>query len=253
MENASSTNLHSEVEETVRMYNELKQELEDDYTGKMDKLLFFQQELAKLLDICDDMIEYNLPSHKKRGVIAELMLEEVAKRWLDFYKIQGDVICNSLLKFNNGSTSQLDLALVTDKCIFIIECKSLFGTINFDNKTLSFTSEFMEKPLTPFNQNQTHIEAFKEELTNNNLPTDMKIYNVVYIFSRGKLVEYLQPLEEDKFLLINKGAFTNLKELYDKTETTIPIDEMILTSHLLEERIPTTELTVEHINNIKRR
>lgn len=242
--------LENEIKETVKLYESVNEVLDSTYEGDIDELLYYRESLLHLLEQTDEMVEFDIKDTLKRGVLAEIMMEKLANRWLKLYHIKGKVVCNSLLNYNSqGKTSQIDIALVTDKCIFIIECKSLYGELTITSD-FGFKSEFLDSPIMPFRQNETHIKVLKEELAEIGITALPPIYNVVFIFSQGKIVNYKQHLNPLCKLLVPKGSLTELSLMYDNIEETYSPDIMEAIIDLLINRIPTVEKSVKHIKEL---
>ena len=239
-----------EVKETVRLYNILTQELEESFNDEQDELIYYRDNILHLFDNINELSDFDkLSDTSKRGVMAEIMLEKLSKRWLSINKIKGEVICNSLLNLNENKTSQLDVSIVTDKCIFIVECKSLYGEL-YITDDFGIKSKHLEEPLHPFRQNKTHIEALKNELYEKGIINIPYIYNIVFVFSRGRIMNFKQPLEENSRLLIPKGSLTVLSDLYENITSDVSETTYTTIVDLLKSKIPSIEEMVEHIENI---
>ena len=68
---------------------------------------------------------------------------------------------------HNGLTAQIDYMVFTNKCVFIIECKNLYGKIDINNKgefqrtVYSGGRYYKEGIYSPITQNERHLELIR--------------------------------------------------------------------------------------------
>lgn len=77
-------------------------------------------------------------------------------------------ILHDLYLESEGLTAQIDYLVVTKKCIFVIECKNLYGNIEINNsgdfiRTIQFGRKIKKEGIySPITQNKRHMELIKQ-------------------------------------------------------------------------------------------
>lgn len=213
--------------------------------------------MTSLLKCAEAFRPMGLEAPEARGAIAEMMCMYLIKRWLEVRKKHGVVVNGLLLDVypstpGRDDTTELDVVLVTETMICIIECKSFRGNKETDGNVIS-TKNIAKQP---WNQNQGHVVAFKNNakkyLSDVRLP---RIYNVVYMFAEGKFTEWCQPNEPDRYLLVNLGAMHLLDQLNDDSGA----DNVVLSksdidkiAQFMRDNEPTVEEQAEHVARLKK-
>lgn len=189
-----------------------------------------------------------------RGAIAEVMCHQILKSWMELEKIDGKVVCGSLIKrFPKNKkvdyTTQLDVIAITSKGILVCECKSLFGKLETDGDKI-FSANI--EPIQPWKQNKSHIEALDDNIKIDLSIRDIQYSNIVYVFSIGKFCKWNEPIEENSYLLVTKGSFARLCEIYDniKDYRKLNNDEIEKIASYLESKIPSVDDLEEHIRSL---
>ena len=83
------------------------------------------------------------------------------------------VLHDLYIKTKSGLSAQIDFLVVAPKCIYIIECKNLFGNIEINNngnfiRTINYGKKFFKEGIySPITQNERHLTVLKEMRTEN--------------------------------------------------------------------------------------
>lgn len=162
------------------------------------------------------------------------------------------IIRNAYIPYN-GTTSEIDLILITEYGIYVIESKNysgwIFGSANNKYWTQSLNKHSKYKFYNPILQNRTHINALSNYLnisknkfnsfivfSNNSklkkVPADNKYYRIMYA---NQVNEYI-----DRDIKNKNKIFTNeyMEDIYN---------------NLLPTANVTDKIKQEHINDIKQK
>ena len=113
---------------------------------------------------------------------------------------------------HNGLNAQIDFMIFTYKCVFVVECKNLYGTINIDNKgeftrSIYVSGRYRKEGIySPITQNQRHLDLIRS----------MKI--------RTKFRAFMNALTDDYFsrlfipIVVIANDKTVLNDRYAKKE-----------------------------------
>lgn len=83
------------------------------------------------------------------------------------------VLHDLYIKTKSGLSAQIDFFVVAPKCIYVIECKNLFGNIEINNngdfiRTINLGKRFYKEGIySPITQNERHLNVLKEIRTEN--------------------------------------------------------------------------------------
>lgn len=83
------------------------------------------------------------------------------------------VLHDLYIKTKSGLSAQIDFFVVAPKCIYVIECKNLFGNIEINNngdfiRTINLGKRFYKEGIySPITQNERHLTVLKEMRTEN--------------------------------------------------------------------------------------
>ncbi len=83
------------------------------------------------------------------------------------------VLHDLYIKTKSGLSAQIDFLVVAPKCIYIIECKNLFGNIEINNngdfiRTINYGKKYFKEGIySPITQNERHLNVLKELRTEN--------------------------------------------------------------------------------------
>ena len=83
------------------------------------------------------------------------------------------VLHDLYIKTKSGLSAQIDFFVVAPKCIYVIECKNLFGNIEINNsgdfiRTIQYGRKtFKEGIYSPITQNERHLKVLNECRTEN--------------------------------------------------------------------------------------
>ena len=221
------------------------------------KLLFIFDKCKSLINTSNKISKlFSCPAPLIRGAIAEILATELFEAFLKIEGINGTVVNSSIIPVNNPNnpnlkTTQVDVVCVTDKCIFVCECKSLFGKLKTDGETI--LSPNIPNPIYPWKQNRAHILSLTKELEKLNI-RQISYQNLVFLFSIGKFISYEQPEDINEHLLVPKGFLKNLKDIYKNLSSYKPIQPQeinTITNYLISKK-PTIEQITEHIEALEK-
>lgn len=228
---------------------------------KNPKDLYFggKNALVGVLMNSNDPILRGVEPKLVRGAVCELMLQYS----LEYFFSETDYnygIFNNLLLYNNfyGSTTQLDSVVLTNNCILVIECKSLYGESIIEDGIIwtkyGKTSQEVTKT-TPWKQNMSHILTLKDELGKLNMDFNNCFYvNMVFVFGIGRIIKYVP--ENNKVLATtnNDNILPILNQEISKSRR-VKIDNSSLKSAFkyLNSKTHNIEDEIQHIQNLERR
>ncbi|MBR3131301.1 NERD domain-containing protein [Candidatus Saccharibacteria bacterium] len=104
-----------------------------------------------------------------------------------FYVPEEQIFRNVYIPAKNGTTSEIDLIVVSKKGLFVFECKNYGGRIYGDakyNEWLQYIGSKKESFYNPLLQNKTHVKILKELLEKNDIR--IPIVPLVSVTSRGE-------------------------------------------------------------------
>lgn len=244
---------------TVDVMSLIKETIDRLYesSGKeKSKLLFYYEKLLSLLNNTKIFkSKFGIEPPFVRGVVAEILCETIAETFLLENGIEGKVVTNTLIDRRPDSsdklTTELDVTMITDRGIFVFECKSFFGKLKTDGT--SIISGNLSNAVTPWGQNMGHIKSLERNLQ---LYEDMgtcKYINIVFLFSIGKFVEWSPPENPDSYLLVPQGSLAELKRIYDSMDKCRKFDSNEITRiyNFMVSKTPTSEQMEEHIKMLQ--
>lgn len=105
------------------------------------------------------------------------------------------VLHDLYIKTKSGLSAQIDFFVVAPKCIYVIECKNLFGNIEINNngdfiRTINLGKRFYKEGIySPITQNERHLNVLKEIRTENSNAFMRMFKNVTFEdFFKGVVV-----------------------------------------------------------------
>lgn len=159
----------------------------------------------------------------------------------------GKIYKNNII-FYPGSSSEMDIILVTKKGVFIIECKGYRGKVKITDKICKLNKRVeMRNPIT---QNETHCKILKTYL--NKYDINVPIYSmVVFGYPTKKLS--VPKIYKKNVCKINKLK-KNMKEQYNKLSDSVSDEEFKkLNFYILRISNRNKDEMEEHIRNCKKR
>lgn len=194
-----------------------------------------------------------------RGAVCELMLQYSLEYFFSETNYNYGIF-NNLLLFNNhyGSTTQLDSVVLTNNCILVIECKSLYGESIISNGIIwtkyGKTSDEVTKT-TPWKQNMSHILTLKDELSNINSDFANCFYvNMVFVFGVGRIIKYDSEVNKILATVNQDNIFPILNQEISK-QRRVKISNQSLKSafNYLNKKNHNIEDEIQHIKNLEKR
>lgn len=233
--------LENDVKQTRLFSEALRDYIDNSVTGvREEKLLKVRRRLITFMKDSNDFKEFGVEPNIIRGSIAETMLYYIVQ----YYKSINPncFLLEGLLLPTDRGTTQLDSVLFTDKGIYVIEVKSLFGKLFIEKGEI--TQGVNGMVTTPWSQNRGHIGALANITT---LPWEW-FHNVVFIFSIGAIESYKK--QKDEILVVNQNALSFLQG-EEKKKRIADFKIMRGEAEKLKMFIPSIEDEAEHIDRIK--
>ena len=182
------------------------------------------------------------------------------------------VLHDLYIKTKSGLSAQIDFLVVAPKCIYIIECKNLFGNIEINNngdfiRTINYGKKFYKEGIySPITQNERHMNVLKEMRTENSNVLMRAFKNAVFedyfkgvvVLANPKTVvndKYAKKevkskvIRADQLIKFIKENEQNCKELSSSLKEMIACGQNYLNSNV-EERPEYIEKYKELVNEI---
>ncbi len=83
------------------------------------------------------------------------------------------VLHDLYLETSSDTSAQIDFLVITNKLIFVLECKNLFGNIEINNKgdfirTIRYGNKYYKEGIySPITQNERHLQVIKDKKVEN--------------------------------------------------------------------------------------
>ena len=239
--------------------NYIDKNIRSNYKNPKDLYFGGKNTLIGVLMNSNDPILKGVEPKLVRGAVCELMLQYS----LEYFFSETDYnygIFNNLLLYNNfyGSTTQLDSVVLTNNCVLVIECKSLYGESIIEDGIIwtkyGKTNQEVTKT-TPWKQNMSHILTLKDELGKLNMDFNNCFYvNMVFVFGIGRIIKYTP--ENNKILATtnNDNILPILNQEISKSRR-VKIDNSSLRSAFkyLNSKTYNIDDEIQHIQNLERR
>ncbi len=169
------------------------------YLNKEEKK-YLNSDFYKSTHISHEELRESL--NKNKGEKSEYRFAEVVEKLKKHF---GDdnikLVSNMYVPKRNGTTTEIDCAVITPIGVFVTEVKERSGNVrgneNEDEWRQWFSNGKVDVFYNPIKQNDNHIRILKERFP------DYKYYNVVYIDSYDTKIEYSNKREN---LLISNSA-----------------------------------------------
>ena len=183
-----------------------------------------------------------------KGLLGEYETYKKLK-WIEMYG--GKFLYNVYLPKENGTTTEMDLLLMTTKGLFVFESKNYSGAI-YGKEDDKYWTQYLNKYTkesfyNPIKQNKTHIEFLRKQLNK-----DIPIYSIIVFSQRCRLAK-VPPFTKDTFVIKRENVSDTIKQIiYHSNNDCLShkeIDE--IQKHLFLFSQKTTQEKQEHIDNIK--
>ncbi|WP_195335950.1 nuclease-related domain-containing protein [Paraclostridium bifermentans] len=187
-----------------------------------------------------------------KGVYGEFKTFKVFNNYFG----ENSIIFNSLyLPKENRKFTEVDLIAITEKCIFIVEVKNLYGIVTGNKEEKYWTQKLSnstnEEIYNPIIQNENHIKYFKRnvDLLKYNL-SNKNIYSLIVFGNKSDIKEVRYNEENIKVVNINELE-TTLSEIMNNNSTILKQDQIKEIGEILKkfEDIDSTKRE-KHINDI---
>lgn len=140
-----------------------------------------------LMDANNPILKGIAPTNA-RGICSELMLRYILEYYFSANDINYSLFDNVMLdNKHTDMTTQIDTIVITNNCIIVIECKSLYGNFKIANGIMDINMNGqIVRQIKPWNQNMGHILTLREELGKLDYRFNDTYYeNVVFLFGIG--------------------------------------------------------------------
>src|SRR5690554_626037 len=134
-------------------------------------------------------------------------------------------------------SAQFDFVVITNKCIFVLETKTMLGDIiidsygNFTRVFKNYKGEVYKKEgiASPINQNEKHVEILNRFLLENNMHKDIPIVSLVVIANPKSIIEFKYAKREIREKIIK---FDQIKKAIQ--DTCMTLDKEISSKEMVE-------------------
>lgn len=134
-------------------------------------------------------------------------------------------------------SAQFDFVVITNKCIFVLETKTMLGDIiidsygNFTRVFKNYKGEVYKKEgiASPINQNEKHVEILDKFLLENNMHKDIPIVSLVVIANPKSIIEFKYAKREIREKIIK---FDQIKKAIQ--DTCMTLDKEISSKEMVE-------------------
>lgn len=167
------------------------------------------------------------------------------------------VIRDCYLRWNNGSTTQIDIILIFRSGIYVIECKDYSGWI-FANSSHDYWTQTLRygwqgdstknRFYNPIKQNQNHIKCIRQKLDRYRT---VPMHNII-VFS--DYCEFMR-IENDSSAWIIKAEdlYRTIWQIEQETEPSLTDDDIEwIYSKLTDDEVSGDSVVAEHILNVNR-
>lgn len=174
-----------------------------------------------------------------------------------FYELEkldrrNKLLTNIYLQREDGSTTEIDLIMISTKGIFVFESKNYGGWVYGSEKnkywTQTFSNKSRNKFFNPIWQNKAHIRALSKVLDYD----DLNIYKSYIVFSEQCTLKSItntsinvRVLNRNKLLEYLKRDLENSKDVFDEKKT------QLLFQILLEKRVRGADTKDKHIQQVE--
>lgn len=240
----------------------------DKFLGTLDNVI--DNEFKKLKDILDDItFDNNVNERGKDNNVSErskkrevLTREEWVGKWgedLIEEKLRyinkkigekGKILRNVYLPKYNGETSEIDVAYITQKGIFVFESKNYSGWIFGNERNEYWTvTLFNEKNqfYNPVLQNRTHLKWMKEFVGE-----DIPLFSIIVFSERCELKKVTTYSDDVKVIKVG-SIFETLRDFWSESPDMVSDERIEELYARLKERTEVDRATKEaHVENIRK-
>lgn len=211
-----------------------------------------KREMADSKEFRDSVGKSLWEIYKDKGSLGEYEAYNIAKR-----KLQGKYkLFNSVYLPRDGEkTTEVDLIIVHEKCIFIVEVKNYSGTITGDKNDKKWIQELNKFKKFEFHnpviQNKNHIKYFKNSINLGKYGLcDTNIYSII-VFGDTANINNIR-IDEDNLKVIGINELENtLNSIVEKTTINLNENEIEDISFNLNKYInASSEVKEKHIRDI---
>lgn len=184
---------------------------------------------------------------KSAGISGEQILYNTLIHQLKIHERQ--ILRNVYIPTSDNKTSEIDILVVSDKGLFVFECKNFGGNIYGDANRKKWIQHIGRKKhyfYNPLLQNQSHVKHLRNFLARHDL-SDIPIISLVSTISRGKW--HVKNLKQDDYIL---GLNCHFQVIYRSLPTLDRSENCLEKTLTLLQPLarPSAAIREQHINNI---
>ena len=164
---------------------------------------------------------------------------------------KGKILRNVYLPKYNGETSEVDVAYITQKGIFVFESKNysgwIFGNERNEYWTVTLPNE-KNQFYNPVMQNRTHLKWMKEFVGE-----DIPLFSII-VFSERCELKKVTTYSDDVKVIKEGGIFETIRDFWSESPDMVSDERMEELYARLKERTEVDKATKEaHVENIERK
>ena len=202
-----------------------------------------------LLDKLADNIFEAMGGNKLVGRYGEILTERELKL-VNLFGRHGKILHNIYIPKENGETTEIDIAYITQKGIFVFESKNYSGWIFGDEEgqywTMSLPNGQKEKFYNPIKQNRTHIKWL-----GNLLGEDVPLFSII-VFSERCELKKITINSSDVSVIKRDRTYATVRKIWDTHKDAINDEEIDRLYYKLEKFTHVSkEKKQEHVDNIQ--
>ena len=220
---------------------------------------------GEILSIFDDIFNNNVSRKgKQKGKKREVLTrEEWVGKWgedLIEKKLRyinkkigekGKILRNVYLPKYNGETSEVDVAYITQKGIFVFESKNysgwIFGNERNEYWTVTLPNE-KNQFYNPVMQNRTHLKWMKEFVGE-----DIPLFSII-VFSERCELKKVTTYSDDVKVIKEGSIFETIRDFWSESPDMVSEERIEELYARLKERTEVDKATKEaHVENIERK
>ena len=220
---------------------------------------------GEILSIFDDIFNNNVSKKgKQKGKKREVLTrEEWVGKWgedLIEKKLRyinkkigekGKILRNVYLPKYNGETSEVDVAYITQKGIFVFESKNysgwIFGNERNEYWTVTLPNE-KNQFYNPVMQNRTHLKWMKEFVGE-----DIPLFSII-VFSERCELKKVTTYSDDVKVIKEGSIFETIRDFWSESPDMVSEERIEELYARLKERTEVDKATKEaHVENIERK
>ena len=187
-------------------------------------------------------------TYKDKGNIGEFYtfskLKELDRR--------NKILTNVYLKKEDGSTTEVDVVMISTKGIYVFESKNYSGWIYGSERNKQWTQTFQNKKkqsfFNPIWQNKLHIKELSRTLD----VVDIDVFVSYIVFSERCTLKKVQVLSSNTFVIKRNQLLDHIKKLLSEKPDVFTYEETeAIFQRLLNNRVLDEQRKENHISHLR--